>query len=265
MQLQKLTIYDSHTHLNDDVFYNDVAAYLARAAHFGVVRMNMVGSNTKLNARAIKLAHQYSQLAAVIGWHPEDLANYDEQAEETLIRQLADPAVVAVGEIGLDYYWNAVPREEQQRVFARQLAIAHDLHLPVVIHCREAIEDAYRILKVNHVVDYGGVMHSFAENAEWAKRFLDLGMDLSYSGVVTFNKAVDVQAAAKVTPLDRLMVETDAPYLTPMPYRGKQNEPAFTYFTVLGLADLLNETPATIANASYQTADRLFRRKNAEN
>lgn len=260
MEPQRLTIYDSHTHLNDDVFYADVAAYLARAAHFGVVKMNMVGSNAKLNARALQLAHDHAALSAVVGWHPEDLAAYDQAAEQTLLNQLADPQVVAVGEIGLDYYWDAVPRDVQQRIFARQLAMARELHLPVVIHCREAVEDTYRILKAAHVAEFGGVMHSFAEGPEWAQRFLDLGMDLSFSGVVTFKQATEVQAAVKVTPLEHLLVETDAPYLTPMPYRGKQNEPAFTYFTVLGLAELLGKEPEELATATYDNAVRLFTR-----
>lgn len=256
--VEHLTIYDSHTHLNDDLLYADVPAYLARAKHYGVTEMNMIGSDAKLNARALELAHHYQGLHAVIGWHPEELAGYTPTAEAKLEEQLADPAVVAIGEIGLDYYWDASPREVQQAAFERQLALARNLHLPVEIHCREAIEDTYRILKAAKVGEFGGVMHSFAGDAEWAKRFLNLGMHLSFSGVVTFKKATDVQAAAQVTPLDRMLVETDAPYLTPMPYRGKQNEPAFTYYTVQGLATLLGKEAQELAAATYQNAVDLF-------
>lgn len=260
-QIIPLKIYDSHTHLNDDCFYDDVPAYLARARHYGVQQMNMVGSNQVLNERAVKLAHHYPQLRAIVGWHPEDAKDYDQSARETLRNQLQDSVVVGIGEIGLDYHWDTSPKPVQKQVFEEQLALALEFHLPVAIHCREALADTYQILKANHVGDFGGVMHSFAGDAEWARKFLDLGMSLSYSGVVSFHKATAVHEAAKVTPLDRLLVETDAPYLTPTPYRGKQNEPAFTYYTVLALSDLLAESPETIAEASYRNADQLFKER----
>lgn len=261
-QVIPLKIYDSHTHLNDDCFFSDVPAYIARARHYGVVEMNMLGSNQHLNDRAIQLAHDYSGLHAIVGWHPEDAKNYDYEARQRLKQQLTDPVVVGIGEIGLDYHWDTAPRDVQQRVFEEQLELAWQFNLPVAIHCREALADTYDILKNAHVGDFGGVMHSFAGDAEWAQKFLDLGMDLSYSGVVSFHKAEDVHEAAWVTPLDHLMVETDAPYLTPMPYRGKQNEPAFTYFTVLALAKLLNERPQTVAEASWKNAQRRFKERN---
>lgn len=260
-QVLPLQIYDSHTHLNDDCFYDDVPAYLARARHYGVVEMNMVGSNHQLNTRALRLAREYSGLHAVVGWHPEDAKDFDQAAQDELISQLQDPEVVGIGEIGLDYHWDTSPKAVQKRVFADQLELARKFQLPVAIHCREALADTYEILKAHHVSDFGGVMHSFAGDAKWAQKFLDLGMDLSYSGVVSFHKAADIHAAAQATPLDRLMVETDAPYLTPMPYRGKQNEPAFTYFTVLAVADLLGEEAATIADASWTNAKRLFKER----
>lgn len=256
-----LSIYDSHTHLNDDAFYDDVPAFMARAKHYGVFEMNMVGSNRVLNDRAIKLAHDYPGLHAVVGWHPEDAKDYDAAARQEFLDQLADPEVVGIGEIGLDYHWDTTPPDVQKQVFKEQLAIARNLHLPISIHCREALADTYTILKDAHLEGFGGVMHSFAGDAEWAKRFLDLGMHLSYSGVVSFHKATAVHAAAKVTPLDRMMVETDAPYLTPMPYRGKENEPAFCYYTVLALSDLLKENPQTIADHSRKNAKRLFKER----
>lgn len=260
-QIIPLRIYDSHTHLNDDCFYSDVPAFLARARHYGVLQMNMVGSNQVLNQRALHLAHTYTGLHAIIGWHPEDAKQYNQAAEDLLLHQIKDPQVVGVGEIGLDYHWDTSPREVQKKVFRRQLEIAQQYHLPVSIHCREALQDTYEILSEYHVADFGGVMHSFAGDAEWAQKFLDLGMNLSYSGVVSFHRSEDVHAAAKVTPLNRLMVETNAPYLTPMPFRGKQNEPAFTYYTVLALSQLLDEKPQVIANASYDNAARLFMKR----
>lgn len=255
----ELKIYDSHTHLNDDVFYDDVPAYLARAQHFGVVEMTMIGSNELLNQRAIELAHQYKGLHAVIGWHPEDVARFNAKAEELLLEQLTDSVVVGIGEIGLDYFNDEhSPHDVQKQVFERQLAIARDLKIPVSIHCRDALADTYQILKNAHVEEFGGVMHSFNGDVEWMQRFLDLGMEISYSGVVTFNSAKDVQAAMLATPLDHLLVETDAPYLTPVPYRGQRNEPGFTRFTVEKIAELREKSPEDVARATYENASRLF-------
>lgn len=254
-------LYDSHTHLNDDAFYDDVPAFIARARHFGVNEMNMVGSNAQLNARALKLAHDYDELDAVIGYHPEDAKNFDAAARQQLVAQLGDHQVVGIGEIGLDYHWDTSPKDQQRAVFADQLQMAKQLGLPVSIHCREALADTYQMLKEADVASFGGVMHSFSGGPEWAQKFLDLGMYLSYSGVVSFSSAKEVQASAKITPLDRLMVETDAPYLTPKPYRGKMNEPAFTYFTALNLAQLRGDDFARLATATTQNARTLFKKR----
>lgn len=253
-----MKIYDSHTHLNDDDFYDDVTAWLNRAQHLGVVEMNMVGSNEKLNERALRLAHDYPQLHAIIGWHPEDSRNFGPQQREQLIKDLKRPEVVSLGEIGLDYHWDSSPRDVQQRVFADQLAIARRMHLPISVHCRDALADTYSLLKQAHVEDFGGVMHSFNGDTVWLHRFLELGMQVSYSGVATFHNAADVQAAVKETPLDRLLVETDAPYLTPEPYRGQRNEPAYSRYVVEGVAKLKGCSSEEVAAASFRNARELF-------
>ncbi|MGM9892707.1 TatD family hydrolase [Limosilactobacillus sp.] len=256
---RQLRVYDSHTHLNDDPFYDDVPAFEDRAAHYGVTQMNIVGSNAKLNERALKLGEQYANLHPIIGWHPEDIAAFDQEAQQTLWRQLHSPRVVAVGEIGLDYYNDErSPHDQQQAVFAEQLEWARQLHLPVSIHCREALADTYALLKAGHVDEFGGVMHSFNGSPEWAAKFLDLGMAISFSGVASFGSASEVHAAVKAVPLDRLMVETDAPYLTPAPYRGKQNEPAFTRFVVDAVAELKQLSPERVAEQTYRNASQLF-------
>lgn len=252
-------VYDSHTHLNDDAFYDDVPAFMARANHYGVTQMNIVGSNTILNERAIKLAHEYDNLHAIIGWHPEDIRSYNEQAEQQLIKQLHDPTVVGVGEIGLDYYNDGQsPHKQQREIFARQLAIARQLHLPVSIHVREALDDAYAILRESHIDEFGGVMHSFNGSPEMAAKFMDLGMAISFSGVVSFKTATAVHQAALAVPLDRMMVETDAPYLTPIPYRGKENEPGFTKFVVDAIARLKGVDAELVAYKTFHNAQRLF-------
>lgn len=262
---KQLNIYDSHTHLNDDAFFTEVPAYMARAKHYGVNQMNIVGSNTKLNERAIQLAHEYDNLHAIVGWHPEDAKDFDNAMEKQLIEQLADPEVVALGEIGLDYHWDETPQDVQRQVFARQVEIAKDLHLPISVHDRDAFQDTYDILKQANVQEIGGVMHSFNGDAEWLKKFLDLGMHISFSGVASFKNATEVHESVIATPIDRMLVETDAPYLTPTPYRGKQNEPGFTKFVVDAVAELREVDPQEIADATFNNAVALFGNKNAKN
>ena len=254
-----MRIFDSHTHLNSEEFINDVPKYLQQAKDLDVVRMAIVGSNTQLNADAIKLAETYPELVAIVGWHPEDSKNYNAATEKLLIEQLQKPKVVALGEIGLDYHWDTSPQDTQRQVFARQVAIAKDMGLPISVHNRDAFEDTYKILKAADIRDTGGVMHSFNGDPEWLKRFLDLGMHISYSGVASFKHADEVHESVKQTPADVLMVETDAPYLTPEPYRGKQNEPAFTHYVVDAVAKLRETTPAAIAAQTYQNVKDLFK------
>lgn len=251
------TIYDSHTHLNDDVFYDDVPAYLARARHYGVLEMNIVGSDAKLNQRALTLAKTYAGLHAVIGWHPEEVLTATQAQLDLLAQQLAAPTVVAVGEIGLDYYWDQTHHQEQQALLASQIELANQFKLPIVVHTREALAETYEFLKA-HPVMAGGVIHSFSGDWNWAKRFLALGFDLSFSGVVSFNKATELHEVAKNVPADRFLVETDAPYLTPVPYRGKQNEPGFTNFVAQAVANLRQTELVTIAELTTTNARRLF-------
>ncbi|CAM3066516.1 TatD family hydrolase [Lactiplantibacillus plajomi] len=254
-----MRIFDSHTHLNSEEFIQAVPRFLEQARDLDVVRMAIVGSNTQLNADAIKLAETYPELVAIVGWHPEDSKNYTKETEKVLVEQLQRPKVVALGEIGLDYHWDTSPQDTQRRVFARQVAIAKEMGIPISVHNRDAFEDTYKILKAADIRDTGGVMHSFNGDPEWLKRFLDLGMHISYSGVASFKNAHEVHDSVRATPLDRLLVETDAPYLTPEPYRGKQNQPAYTRYVVEAVAKLRGTTPDAIATQTYQNAEDLFK------
>lgn len=253
-----IKIFDSHTHLNDTPYAGKEAEFVAHAKTLHVVNMAIVGSDTTMNAQAIALAQRFEALYAIVGWHPEFSKDYTPAAEKLLLQQLQLPKVVALGEIGLDYHWDTSPQDVQRRVFARQLEIAADMHKPVSIHSREAFEDTYRLLNDSQIRDFGGIMHSFTGDETWAKRFLDLGMYVSFSGMVTFKNAPLIQAAAKVVPDDRLLVETDAPYLTPTPYRGKPNEPGYTYYVVQKLAELRQTTPEHIAEVTYHNAQEVF-------
>lgn len=252
-----MDIFDAHTHLNDAPFAGKEAAYVQHARTLDVKKMAIAGSDADLNAGALRLAHQFPHLYAVVGWHPEFAKNYNQTIEARLITQLQDPKTVALGEIGLDYHWQTSPHDQQQQVFIRQLDLAKQLHLPVVIHTRDALADTYQILKEAHLQN-GGIIHSFNGNCEWAQKFLDLGMYLSFSGVVSFKNAPLVQAAARMVPLDRMLVETDAPYLTPVPYRGHQNEPGYTRYVVEAIAKLRNTSVAEIAAHTWHNAHQIY-------
>lgn len=254
-----MEIFDSHTHLNDTPYAGHVAEYVQQARDLGVTEMAIVGSDTTLNAGALRLADEFANLYAIVGWHPESSKDYTQAAEDLLIEQLAAPKTVALGEIGLDYHWDTSPREIQRRVFARQLAIAREQHMPVSIHSRDAFEDSYAILKDAHLEDFGGIMHSFTGDAEWAKKFLDLGMYVSYSGIVSFKNAPEEHESVQVIPESRLLVETDAPYLTPVPYRGKPNQPGYTHYVVDAVAKFRGDTAAHIAAITRANAHRIFK------
>lgn len=253
-----MKIFDSHTHLNSSEFINEVPRFLKQAADLDVLKMTIVGSNTELNQHAVELANQYPQLYAAVGWHPEDAKFYDDAAERVLEQQLEEDRVVALGEIGLDYHWDSTPQDVQRRVFKRQIEIAKTHQLPIVVHNRDAFEDTYNIIKSVGISETGGVMHSFNGDPEWLEKFLDLGMMISYSGVASFKNAHEVHDSVRATPLDRMMVETDAPYLTPEPHRGEQNEPGFTHYTVNAIAKERDTTPEVIADATWDNAHRFF-------
>ncbi|HEY4399445.1 MAG TPA: TatD family hydrolase [Lactobacillaceae bacterium] len=247
--------YDTHTHLNDDALFADAARYVAQAADLGIHTMNVVGYNALGNARAIELAEKFDGIFSAVGFQPEDVNAFDASAQATVFEQLQHEKVVAVGETGLDYYWDTTTPAAQKVAFAQHLAWARELDLPVIVHNREAFDDVYDMLK-----DAGvrGVLHSFSGTVAQAQAFLDLGFYLSFSGVVTFKKADEIREAAKIVPLDRLLVETDAPYLTPVPYRGKQNEPGYTAYTLVSLAETLDMPVDELAAQTTANAKALF-------
>lgn len=253
-----MKIFDSHTHLNGEHLYSNADQYFKHAQNLGVVKLANVGSNQQLNDRSLALAAKYPDMYSIIGWHPEDSINYHEPQEQLLIEQLQSHKVVALGEIGLDYHQTSSPRDVQKRVFKRQIDIAKQLHLPISVHNRDAFEDTYAILKEMDVSGIRGVMHSFNGDPEWLKKFLDLGMLVSYSGVASFKKTHEVHDAVRQTPFDSMLVETDAPYLSPEPLRGKQNEPAYSLYTVEALARICDVNPDVIAAHTYQNTMRLF-------
>lgn len=240
---------DSHCHLDSQEFDADRDAVIQRALEAGVERMVAIGSEA-----AVQLAERYPCFYATAGIHPHDASKAIEDSFKRLDELLAHPKVVAVGEIGLDYHYDFSPRDTQKTVFMRQMEIAAARKKPIVIHTREAWDDTFALL---HLCPHG-VMHCFSGGPVEAQRALDLGFHLSFGGIVTYPKAPAVQEATKMTPLDRLLIETDAPYLAPIPRRGKRNEPAFITHTARKLAELRGVTFEEIARATTENARRLL-------
>jgi TatD DNase family protein len=234
---------DTHCHLDDARFDADRDAVLERARAAGVDCMMAIGTGhgpPDLEA-AIRLADRYACVYATAGVHPHDAAKATDDTIPRLEDLLGHPKVLALGEIGLDYHYNNSPSERQREVFAAQLQLAARAGVPVVIHTREAWEDTFAIIERHWNPRAGGIMHCFSGGPGEAERCIALGFHLSFAGIVTYPKAADVREAARLTPLDRLLVETDAPYLAPVPHRGKRNEPAFVAQTARQIAELRAE------------------------
>ncbi|GFH41809.1 TatD family hydrolase [Lactococcus hodotermopsidis] len=253
-----MKIFDTHTHLNTETFQGREAKEIEKAHEFGVTKMNIVGFDMPTIKRSLALSEEFDNLYATIGWHPTEASDYTPEIEAMIVENLATPKVIALGEIGLDYHWMTAPKEVQERVFRRQIQLSKTHNLPFVVHTRDALEDTYAIIKSEGVGARGGIMHSFSGDYETAKKFLDLGLMVSFSGVVTFKKALELQEVATKLPLDKILVETDAPYLAPMPYRGKENTPAYTKFVVEKIADLRGISADEVAQATYENAMRIF-------
>ena len=252
---------DSHCHLDDSQFDPDRAAVIERARQAGVKHMLAIGTGKgppDLEA-AVRLADSYSFVYATAGVHPNDAAKIDGTTFQNLERLLQHRKVVAIGEIGLDYHWG-VPKEAQLPVFLRQLEIAAEHQLPVVIHTRDAWEDTVDTLRA-HWAGTGlpCIMHCFTGNAQQARECLDMGCMLAFGGVTTFPKAGDIREAAKITPAKRLLLETDSPYLAPVPHRGKRNEPAYVTHTAEVVATARGVPVAQLSDETTANFERLFR------
>ena len=249
---------DSHAHVDDERFDADRDAVLERAAAAGIELIINIGADMASSARSIALAEKYSQIYAAVGMHPHDAKDMQEQDYNQLLRWAAHPKVVAIGEIGLDYHYDLSPRPVQKEVFLRQLDIARQTGKPFIIHEREAHADTFEIVRTA-AKGLEGVFHCFSGSVETAREYLKLGFYISVAGPVTFPKSAKTKEVAKDVPLDRLLVETDSPYLTPQAFRGRRNEPAHVRLVAEEIAALRNLPLAELALATTQNARRLFR------
>ena len=249
---------DIHSHLYDEKF-EDVEKVIKNAEEYNVKKIICCGSCLENSTKSVEIANKYDNVFATIGVHPDDVEDFDDETENA-IRELAkSKKVKGIGEIGLDYNTSTVSKERQKEVFLRQIKIAYDLKLPVVIHCREATGDMIELLQNNKkLLKYGGVMHCFNKNSTVAKIFLDLGLYLSIGGALTFPHTEKLKESVKLTPLDRLVLETDCPYMTPVPFRGQTNEPKNVVIVAEEIANIKGISVKEVANATTQNAIKIF-------
>jgi TatD DNase family protein len=252
-----VTLVDSHCHINDKQFDGDREAVLERALAAGVDTMMVID--------APEFAEQHACLHATIGIHPHEAAKATEDIFIHLREMTRHPKVRAVGEIGLDYHYDFSPRDVQMTVFRRQLELAHEAALPIVIHTREAWEDTLHAIGQTGGLPHGGIMHCFTGDAAQARQAIGMGFHLAFGGVLTFPKAESVREAARITPEDRLLVETDCPYLAPVPYRGKRNEPAYVVEVARKLADVRGTTLEKVAEVTTRNFGALCLRRELRN
>jgi TatD DNase family protein len=234
-------LFDTHAHLHFPEFAGDLGAVLERARAAGVRRMLTIGTDVEGSRAAVALAGREPDVWAAVGIHPHDAAAADEAALAEIGRLAGAPRVVAVGEIGLDFFRNLSPPDAQARVFRDLLALARRLGKPVLIHCRDAHADVLRVLEEAAVGAVGGIMHCFSGDVTVARRCLDLGLLISLAGPVTYPKVRALEEVARFVPGDRLVIETDCPFLPPQGYRGKRNEPAYLALTAARVAELRGE------------------------
>jgi len=250
---------DSHVHLTFDKFDVDRDAVIARARDAGVSHMITVSSYLGDAELCADLAARHPDIYFTAGVHPHEAKGWNEDVSQALSKVARRPKSVAVGEIGLDYHYDHSPREVQRAVFREQIGMARDLGLPIVIHTREAWSDTFSILEEEKAAAIGGVFHCFSGGPEEARRCLDLGFYLSFAGPITFKNPGQLPEAAALVPIDRLLTETDAPFLTPHPHRGKRNEPSHVVLVAERIAALRGVTAAQIGEATTRNLEAVFR------
>jgi TatD DNase family protein len=254
-------VVDTHCHLADAKFRDDVEAVIERATAAGVSQLISVGAigaieNDRLT---VEIAERHENIFAAVGVHPHDAKDCSPERIDQLRALAGSKKVVAIGESGLDFHYMHSPREAQEASLRAHLLLARELDLPIVIHCRDAEDRMVEIVREVGIPTRGGVIHCFTGNADAAREFIALGFCISFSGIVTFKKSAPIREAAAIVPDERVMVETDAPYLAPEPYRGKRNEPAFVQRTLEVVANLRGVDAATLGARVIANAARLFR------
>jgi len=254
-----MQLFDTHAHLNNEKFSNDVADVIKRAHENNVTHILNVGYDLKSSKKAVELAGKYPGLYAAVGIHPHDATEYNEQAELILEHLAADERVVAIGEIGLDYYRNLSPKEIQRVAFLKQIDLAKKLNKPIIIHDRDAHQDIMEMIKKTRIADVGVVLHCFSGSVQMAQECVKMGCYISLAGPVTYPNAVKPVEVAKAIPLDKLFIETDCPYLSPQFVRGKRNEPSYVKYVLQKIAEIKGKTIEEVAYYTSENAKKFFK------
>ncbi|MBQ7775510.1 MAG: TatD family hydrolase [Lachnospiraceae bacterium] len=253
-------IIDTHAHYDDKAFEEDRAEVLASMAEQGIGRIVNIGSSLGACRRTIALMEQYDFIYGALGVHPTDSGELTEADIEWLREMCALEKCVAVGEIGLDYYWDEPERDIQKKWFVRQLALAKEVKLPVVIHSRDAAQDTVDIMKAEHAEEIGGVIHCYSYSKELAKTFLDMGFFIGVGGVVTFNNGKKLKEVVDYAPLDRIVIETDCPYLAPVPFRGKRNDSRKLPYVIEQIAEIKGISKEEVEETTCRNAFELYKK-----
>ncbi len=252
-------LFDTHAHLNLPQFADDLDDVIERAKRAGVSEIVVVGFDEKTIERALELVDRYSCLYAAIGYHPVDAIEMKDEHLSMLERLSSHPKVVALGEMGLDYHWDKSPKDVQKDVFRKQIRLAKKVNMPIIIHNRNADDDVIQILEEERADTVGGIMHCFSGDVEMAKRCLEMNFYISLGGPVTFKNAHVPKEVAAYVPLDRLLIETDCPYLAPHPHRGKRNEPAYVKLVAETIAEIKGIDLDELAAITTANAKKIFR------
>ncbi|WP_026860084.1 TatD family hydrolase [Jeotgalicoccus psychrophilus] len=249
---------DTHVHLNAQQYDEDLEEVIARARENGLEKMVVIGCDRKSIERTMELIEAYDDIYGVIGWHPVDAIDCTDEDLQWIEELSAHEKIVGIGETGLDYHWDKSPKDVQKKLFRRQLALAKRVGLPIIIHNRESTEDCMEILKEENAHEIGGIMHAFSADEKTADEIIAMNFYVSLGGPVTFKNAKLPKDMAVHVPLDRLLVETDAPYLTPHPFRGRRNEPAHVKLVAEKIAELRGMSYEELASATTENAKRLY-------
>ena len=258
---REFPVIDTHAHLDDPRFADDLADVVARAQAVGLERVITIGTDAATSRTNIDLVGRFTLLRAAVGIQPNHVAEAQPADWDVILELVHRPGCVAVGETGLDRYWDRAPFPQQEEYFARHLALSRQTGKPVVIHCREAEADVVRMLRAEFDArgPVAGVMHSFTGDGATATACLEMGLDISFAGMVTYKNAEDLRRVAATIPLDRLLVETDSPYLAPVPHRGQRNEPAYVVHTAECLANVAGVSANQLIELTTKKARDLFR------
>ncbi|HAM63810.1 MAG TPA: hydrolase TatD [Erysipelotrichaceae bacterium] len=254
---------DSHAHLTSEDYDPDRSEMIRRAKDAGLQKILLIGCGVENSMQAIALAESDDLFDVAVGFHPQEIEEMNDETWEEMLKLWRHPKIVAIGEIGLDHYWHEAPehRALQRVAFLKQIDIANQLDLPILIHTRDATQETFDILK-DHPCHRAGIMHCYSGSVEMAREFIKLGYVISLAGPVTFKNAVVPKEVAKQIPLESLLIETDSPYLTPMPFRGKRNESAYVIHVSEEICRLKEIDVATLQDAMSVTYQRLFHSKN---